>query len=159
MSPTLRIGRISGVEIGVNWSWLIIFGLLVWTLAANVFPAQNPDLGDAAYAAMALVAAVLFFVSLLLHELGHAFQARRDVGRDYERVRPFRHERDAALIGAPRDSALRGDLPVNAVVNPGEDHRENECRRDDDEPGHVIPALTPKPLPHGSASFLTQALL
>jgi Zn-dependent protease/CBS domain-containing protein len=78
MSPTLRIGRIAGVEIGVNWSWLIVFALIVWTLAANVFPAQNPGLGNAAYAAMAFAAALLFFASLLLHELGHTFQARRE---------------------------------------------------------------------------------
>ena len=78
MSPTLRIGRIAGVEISVNWSWLIIFGLIVWSLAASVFPAQNPGLGNVAYAAMALVAALLFFASLLLHELGHTFQARRE---------------------------------------------------------------------------------
>jgi Zn-dependent protease len=78
MSPTLRIGRVAGVEIGINWSWLIIFGLIVWTLVADVFPAQNPGLGNAAYTAMGVTAALLFFASLLLHELGHAFQARRE---------------------------------------------------------------------------------
>ena len=78
MNPTLTIGRIAGIRVGINWSWLIVFGLIVWTLGATVFPTQNPDLGSATYAVMAVVGAFLFFTSLLLHELGHALQARRE---------------------------------------------------------------------------------
>jgi Zn-dependent protease/predicted transcriptional regulator len=74
----IPLGRIAGIRISVNWSWLIVFALIVWTLAGNVFPDQNPGLGDGTYAAMAVVGAALFFLSLLLHELGHALQARRD---------------------------------------------------------------------------------
>ncbi len=78
MSPTITIGRIFGVRIGFNWSWAIVFALIVWSLADTVFPAQNPGFSTAAYVAMAFVAATLFFGSLLLHELGHAVQARRE---------------------------------------------------------------------------------
>jgi Zn-dependent protease len=78
MGASIRLGRIAGIEIGVNWSWLVAFVLITWTLASGVFPAQNPDLSDGAYVAMAIVAAILFFASLLLHELGHAVQARRE---------------------------------------------------------------------------------
>jgi len=78
VNPTIQLGRVAGIRIGVNWSWLIVFALIVWSLAAAVFPSQNPGLSDGEYLAMAVVAAVLFFVSLLLHELGHALQARRD---------------------------------------------------------------------------------
>lgn len=78
MNTTLTIGRVAGIRIGINWSWLIVFGLIVWTLGATVFPTQNPNLGSATYAAMAVAAAFLFFTSLVLHELGHALQARRE---------------------------------------------------------------------------------
>lgn len=78
MKPTIRLGRIAGVEIGANWSWLLVVALIVWSLAGGVFPATNPGLGDATYVAMALAATVLFFASLLAHELGHALQARRE---------------------------------------------------------------------------------
>lgn len=78
MSSTIRFGRIAGIEIGAHWTWLMVVGLIVWSLAADVFPAANPDLAPAAYLAMALVAATLFFASLLAHELGHAVQARRE---------------------------------------------------------------------------------
>jgi Zn-dependent protease len=78
MSPSLRIGRVAGIEIGVNWSWLIVFALITWSLYSGVFPETNPGLSEGTYLTMALVAAGLFFVSLLLHELGHAVQARRE---------------------------------------------------------------------------------
>jgi len=74
----VTLGRVAGVEIGLNWSWLVIFGLITWSLGATVFPDANPGLSDAAYIAMALVAALLFFGSLVLHELGHAVVAKRE---------------------------------------------------------------------------------
>ena len=78
MTSSFTLGRIRGIEIGVNWSWIVVFALLVWILYASVFPGQYEQLGNGTYLAMALAAAVLFFVSLLLHELGHAFQAQRE---------------------------------------------------------------------------------
>jgi Zn-dependent protease/predicted transcriptional regulator len=85
VQDSFSIGRIAGIRIGVNWSWLIAFALIVWTLATGIFPSENPVLEDVKYVAMAFVAAVLFFLSLLLHELGHAFEARRE-GMEIEGV-------------------------------------------------------------------------
>ncbi len=78
MNPSLTLGRIAGIRIGINWSWLVAFALIVWTLASSVFPSQNPHLAGGAYVGMAIVAVCLFFTSLLLHELGHAVRARRE---------------------------------------------------------------------------------
>src|SRR5918992_2453774 len=78
MRDTFTLGRIAGVRFGLNWSWLVVFALIVWTLATGIFPETNPGFSDGAYVAMALVAALLFFTSLLLHEFGHALQARRE---------------------------------------------------------------------------------
>jgi Zn-dependent protease/CBS domain-containing protein len=78
MGESFRLGTIAGIRIGVNWSWLVVFALIVWTLDASVFPDQNPGLSEGTYFAMSVVAAVLFFASLLLHELGHAIVARRE---------------------------------------------------------------------------------
>jgi Zn-dependent protease len=64
--------------VGLNWSWLVIVALIVLSLAADVFPTENPGLSDGMYVAMAVVAALLFFASLFLHELGHAVVARRE---------------------------------------------------------------------------------
>jgi len=78
VNGNISLGRIGGVQVRVSWSWLVIFALIVWTLADGVFPSQNPGLSRGTHLAMAIVAAVLFFVSILLHELGHAWQARRE---------------------------------------------------------------------------------
>jgi Zn-dependent protease/CBS domain-containing protein len=78
VNATIQLGRIAGIRIGLNWSWLVVFALIVWSLAAAVFPSQNPGFSDGEYIALAVAAALLFFVSLLLHELGHALQARRE---------------------------------------------------------------------------------
>lgn len=78
MNDTFRLGRIAGIPIGLNWTWLFVFALFVWSLASAVFPSTNPGLGTTTYAVMAVASVLLFFGSLLLHELGHALQARRD---------------------------------------------------------------------------------
>ncbi len=78
MNPSFQLGRIAGIRISANWSWLIVFALITWSLAVAVFPSQNPGYSDGQYVALAVAAALLFFVSLLLHELGHAVQARRE---------------------------------------------------------------------------------
>ena len=78
MTSSIRLGRLAGVEIGIHWSWLLIFALIVWSLADAVFPETNPGLTDGAYLAMAVIAVLLFFASLLAHELGHATRAARE---------------------------------------------------------------------------------
>lgn len=78
MSSSLKLGRVAGVEIGIHWSWLVVFALFVWSLAEVVFPETNPGLEDGTYLAMAVVAVPLFFSTLLLHELGHATRAARE---------------------------------------------------------------------------------
>src|SRR3712207_9221486 len=72
--PYTTLFRSAGIRVGVNWSWLVVFALITWSLSSGVFPHQNPGLGDGTYVAMGVAAAALFFLSLLLHELGHALQ-------------------------------------------------------------------------------------
>jgi Zn-dependent protease/predicted transcriptional regulator len=78
VTSSISLGRIYGIQIGINWSWLVVFALILWTLAAGIFPETNPGLSDGTYIGLAIVASLLFFASLLLHELGHAVQARRE---------------------------------------------------------------------------------
>src|SRR5919198_1791625 len=78
MGSNVRLGRIAGIEFGINWSWLVVFALIVWTLASAIFPSTNPGLSKGTHIAMAVVAALFFFLSILLHEFGHALQARRE---------------------------------------------------------------------------------
>ncbi|MGH7300380.1 MAG: site-2 protease family protein [Candidatus Rokuibacteriota bacterium] len=75
MGGTVRVLTIRGIPINVHVSWLVIFGLITWTLAVGYFPRALPDLPAAAYWANGLLAAFLLFASVLLHELSHSFVA------------------------------------------------------------------------------------
>jgi Zn-dependent protease/CBS domain-containing protein len=72
----IRIGRISGIEIAFDYSWLFIVVLLTWSLAAS-FMRWHPDWSPLLTIVIALVASLLFFGSVLLHELAHSLVARR----------------------------------------------------------------------------------
>jgi Zn-dependent protease len=78
MTGNLTIGRFGGVEVRLNWSLIAVFALIAWTLAEGVFPSQNPGLSHGTHIAMGIVAALLFLASILLHELGHSWVARRE---------------------------------------------------------------------------------
>ena len=78
MKSTFTLGRLVGVEVGFNWSWLIVVALVGWSLAGAVFPASTPGLAGTTCAIMAVIAVPAFFACLLLHELGHAKQAQRE---------------------------------------------------------------------------------
>ena len=73
----IQIARVIGIPIYLHFSWLIIFGLIVWSLSTGYFPSQYPGLPAASNWAKGLVASLLFFLSIVLHELGHALVARR----------------------------------------------------------------------------------
>ncbi|MGZ4715226.1 MAG: site-2 protease family protein [Acidimicrobiales bacterium] len=77
MKQSLRLGRIAGIPVGVNWSVIIIAALIGWTLAASVLPEMAPGSSTVAYWAVGAAAALLFFASLLTHELAHALVGRR----------------------------------------------------------------------------------
>lgn len=71
-----KIGSILGFEVRLDASWFILFFLLLWTLGMGVFPASAPEQSPAVHALMGLVATILFFASLLAHELSHSVVAR-----------------------------------------------------------------------------------
>jgi len=77
VTASLRFGRIAGIPVGASWSALLIAGLIAWSLAGSLLPAQAPGLTTAAYWLAGLAGAGLFLGSLLAHEVGHALVARR----------------------------------------------------------------------------------
>ena len=71
-----RIGSVLGFEIRLDASWFIIFFLVLWTLSAGVFPAAAPGQTTTAHVIMGVSGTLLFFASLLLHEISHSVVAR-----------------------------------------------------------------------------------
>ena len=74
MRPTIRLGRVRGIAIGVHWSLLVIGFLIASTLAGSLLPSLEPDAGGSYWAA-AILGTALFFGSILAHELAHALVA------------------------------------------------------------------------------------
>jgi Zn-dependent protease/CBS domain-containing protein len=72
---TISLGRILGIPIGLDYSWFLIFALLTWTMAVGYYPAEFKSWPTAQYWVMGAVTAIMLFVSVLLHELGHSVVA------------------------------------------------------------------------------------
>jgi Zn-dependent protease len=77
MEESFRFGRIAGIPVGANWSVLVIFWLIAWSLASVRFPDVYPGYSNAEYWVCGTITALLFFSSLLAHELGHALVSVR----------------------------------------------------------------------------------
>jgi len=73
----IPLGRILGIEIALDYSWFVIFALLTWTLAENYYPAEFKSWSPALYWLTGAATAIVFFASVLLHELGHSVVALR----------------------------------------------------------------------------------
>lgn len=76
MRPQIKLGRVFGIEIKLHYSWLIIALLIIYSIAGH-FSNAHPDWGRAVIWGAAIMTAILFFTSILLHELSHALVARR----------------------------------------------------------------------------------
>ena len=74
---TIPIGRVLGIPIDLDYSWFLIFVLLTWILAANYYPFEFTGGTSVEYWLMGAVTAVLFFVSIVVHELAHSWVALR----------------------------------------------------------------------------------
>jgi len=68
-------GRVFGISFGLDYSWFLIFVLLTWSLAVSYYPAAFPGWPASLYWILGAVSAIMLFVSVLLHELGHSVVA------------------------------------------------------------------------------------
>jgi len=134
MRDAWQFGHLFGIPLRIHVSWLIVFGLVSWSLAAGYFPAQLPDLPVWSYWTKAIIAAAMFFASLILHELGHSLVARRHgvgiasitlfvfggVSEIREEPRTPRQEFEIAVIGPAVSFALAGLFAVIGFLTGGD---------------------------------------
>lgn len=134
MKSTIRLGRVAGIEIGIHFSWFFILILITWSLARGFFPTLNPAWGQALLWALALISALLLFVSVLVHELAHSIVAKSR-GFPVEGITLFilggvsnlkaeaRHARDEFIISAvgPATSLILAVIFAIALIAIGGD--------------------------------------
>lgn len=76
MGSSIKIGKIAGIEIGVHWSWLFIFALITWSFASGILEEFFPQWSDTRRWIVSVIVAVIFFASILAHELSHSLVAK-----------------------------------------------------------------------------------
>jgi Zn-dependent protease/CBS domain-containing protein len=76
MKSSLRLFRIAGIDIAIHYTWILIFILLSWSLAQGFFPQLYPGWDTTTYWITGVVATLLLFVSVLIHELAHSLVAQ-----------------------------------------------------------------------------------
>jgi Zn-dependent protease/CBS domain-containing protein len=100
LNSTFTLGKIWGVPIGLHWSMGFVFFLLAVSLGSGVFPEEYPSLSNGTAWLLGVLTAVLFFASILLHELGHVRVAQRD-GLEVKDVRLWIFGGIATIEGNP----------------------------------------------------------
>jgi Zn-dependent protease len=78
MQASIKLGKIFGIPIGLHFSWFLIFALITYSLGTGYFAQQSPQLSASFNLVLALVTSLLFFTSVVLHELGHSVIALRN---------------------------------------------------------------------------------
>lgn len=112
MGEGFKVGRIGGFELRVHWSTLVIFGLLVTSLATVRLREAAPGHADVSYVVAAALTGVVFYLSLLAHEVSHAVMARRE-GIEVESLTLWMLGGVASLQGEPRTPG--GDLRIAGI--------------------------------------------
>ncbi len=76
-SGSIRLGKIFGIPVAVDYSWFLVFVLFTWTFAVGYFPAEFKNWSNTEYWVVGAITALTLFGSVLFHELGHSLVALR----------------------------------------------------------------------------------
>ncbi len=76
MKVQIRLGKIAGVEVDIHYSWFLVFVLVSWSLATGFLPDRYPGWTNIAYWVTGIIAVILLFASVLVHELAHSIVAK-----------------------------------------------------------------------------------
>lgn len=112
MPNGFKLLTVFGIPIYINYTWFIVFSLVVWTLAMGYFPQMGPDYRPLTQWTMAFVTAFILFTSILMHELAHSYVAQRQ-GIRIKSITLFVFGGIAHMIGESRSP--RGEMKIAAA--------------------------------------------
>ncbi len=121
MAGGIKLFRILGIQISLDYTWFIVFVLFAWSLAYGYFPFHSPGLGAGMYLLMGTISSLLLFVCVLIHELSHSYTANR-LGLSIQEITLFIFGGVANLTKEPDDAivelkiALAGPLASGALA-------------------------------------------
>jgi Zn-dependent protease len=112
---SVKLFDLFGFEIKVDASWLLIAGLIVWSLSTGYFPQVMPGLSQTAYVTLSVTAMLGLFGSLILHELAHSLVARRD-GLGIGGITLFLFGGVAELVDEPKSAASEFRIAIAGPI-------------------------------------------
>ena len=119
MGSSFRVLKIAGISVELHLSWLVIGFLVTYSLAEIQFPHDHPGWGTGLYWLVAAATSLLFFGSVLAHELSHALVARR-LGVRTTSITLFIFGGAAAMESEPRrprdEALIAGAGPISSLL-------------------------------------------
>lgn len=112
LTAGFKLFRVLGIPVYVNYTWFIVFSLVVYTLAVSYFPYLGPYYDPAVRWIMAFAAAIILFSSILLHELSHSYVAQRQ-GIKIKSITLFIFGGIARMVGESRTPS--GEMKIAAA--------------------------------------------
>lgn len=111
MSRGIRLFKVLGIQISVDYTWFAVFVLFSWSLASGYFPFRYPGLGPATYFFMGVASSLLLFVCVLIHEISHSYTANK-LGLDIHEITLFIFGGVAQLTKEPEDPSTELKIAV-----------------------------------------------
>jgi Zn-dependent protease/predicted transcriptional regulator len=105
---SFKLFKVFGIEIRLDFSWFIVFALFVYYFGFNYFPAVLPGVNNGIIAIVTIITVILFFTSVLIHEISHSLVAKSK-GTPVERITLF-------LFGGMAQIEKEPETPMSEFV-------------------------------------------
>lgn len=118
MSSGIKLFKVLGIQISLDYTWFIVFGLFGWSLAYGYFPHYYQGLEKTVYLFMGFASALLLFGCVLIHELSHSYTANK-LGLDISEITLFIFGGVAQLTKEPEEPMVELKIAVAGPIASG----------------------------------------
>lgn len=114
----IRIAKILGIQIFIDYTWFIVFIFFAWSLSSGYFPFKSPGYGRLTYVLMGATSSLLLFLCVLIHELSHSYTANR-LGLNVSSITLFIFGGIAALENDPEKASIEFKTAIAGPIASG----------------------------------------